>query len=50
MIPLKGVSNNSNLPGGWEKTFPYGERVVIKRQEQGEKGDKLRTERSDLVE
>ncbi len=50
MIPLKDVSINSNLPGGWEKTSPYGGRLVIKRQEQGGKGDKPRAERGDLVE
>jgi hypothetical protein len=50
MIHQKGVSINSNLPGGWETAPPYGGRLVIKRQKQGWKGDKLRAERSDLVE
>lgn len=50
MIHRKGVFINSNLPGGWETAPPYGERLVINRQEQGWKGDKLRTERGDLVE
>ena len=50
MIPQKGVSLNSNLRGGWETAPPYGERLVINRQEQGGKGDKLRPGRGDLVE
>jgi hypothetical protein len=50
MIHRKGVSINSNLPGGWETASPYGGRLVIKRQEQGGKGDKPRAERGDLVE
>jgi hypothetical protein len=50
MIPLKGASINSNLLGGWETAPPYGGRLVIKRQEQGWKGDKPRTGRGDLVE
>ena len=50
MIHPKGVIINSNLPGGWETAPPYGGRPVIKRQEQGWKGDKLRAERGDLVE
>ena len=31
MIHLIGVSNNSNLPGGWETAPPYGVRLVIRR-------------------
>ncbi len=50
MIHLKDVSINSNLPGGWERASPYGERLVINRQEQGGKGDKPRTGRGDRVE
>jgi hypothetical protein len=40
MIPRKGEIINSNLPGGWETAAPYGERLVINRQEQEGKGDK----------
>ena len=50
MIQRKKVSINSTLPGGWETAPPYGERLVINRQEQGGKGDKLRTGRGDFVE
>lgn len=50
MIHPTRVIINSNLPGGWETAPPYGGRLVLKRQEQGGKGDKLRTRRSDLVE
>jgi len=39
MIHPKGVSINSNLPGGWERASSYGERLVIKRQKPGRKGD-----------
>ncbi len=56
MIPRKGKIINSNLPSEWEKKKKKGEKMVIKRQEQGAnasnrgKGDKLRTRRGDLVE
>ena len=50
MIPQKGKNINPYLPSGWETAPPYGGRLVIKRQEQGWKGDKRRTGRGDLVE
>ena len=50
MIPRKRGTINSNLPGGWETAPPYGGRLVIKRQEQGWKGDKPRTRRGDLAQ
>jgi len=50
MIHRFGVSINSNLPGGWETALPYGERLVLKRQQPGWKGDKPRARRGDLVE
>ena len=50
MIHRKGVSINPNLPGGWETAPPYGERLVLKRQKQGWKGDKPRAGRGDRVE
>ena len=50
MLPPKQEIINSNLPGGWETAPPYGMRLVINCQEQGWKGDKLRTRRSDLAE
>jgi hypothetical protein len=29
---------NPCLPGGWGRALPYGERLVINRREQGQKG------------
>jgi hypothetical protein len=50
MTLRQGEIINSDLLSGWETASPYGGRMVIKRQEQGGKGNKPRTKRGDLVE